>query len=47
MADNTDLQAFTAFTDLNVKSLLYYQAQLTEIRKRLHMIGWEDHTGVG
>jgi hypothetical protein len=24
MAQNTDLQAFLAFTDLNVKSLLYY-----------------------
>jgi hypothetical protein len=35
MAKNPDFSAFSRFSDLNVKSLLYYQVQLTLLRKRL------------
>lgn len=38
-----DLEAFSAFTDLSIKSLLYYQAQLTYLRKKLHQAEWTDH----
>jgi len=43
MAQNADLQAFPAFTDLNVKSLLYYQAELTDLREELRKLEWTDH----
>ena len=43
MAQNADLQAFPAFTDLNVKILLYYQAELTDLREELHKLEWRDH----
>lgn len=43
MAQNADLQAFPAFTDLSVKSLLYYQAELTMLREKLHELKWKDH----
>jgi len=36
-------EAFQAFRDLNVKSLLYYQAELADLRKDLHKVEWEDH----
>jgi len=42
MAKNPDLAAFSRFRDLNVKSLLYYQAQLTLLRKKLHDLEYED-----
>jgi hypothetical protein len=40
MAQNADLQAFT---DLNVKSLLYYQVELTDLREELRKLEWTDH----
>jgi hypothetical protein len=40
MVENADLQAFPAFTDLKIKSLLYYQAQLADSRARLHQLEW-------
>jgi hypothetical protein len=43
MADKPDLQAFSSFADLNVKSLLYYQAELIHLRKQLHKAEWNDH----
>jgi len=36
MAKNPHLAAFSRFGDLNVKSLLYYQSELTRLRMRLH-----------
>jgi hypothetical protein len=38
-----DFEAFPAFRDLNIKSLLYYQCELTALRKKLHEQEWEDH----
>lgn len=35
MAKTPDFAAFSRFRDLNIKSLLYYQAQLTLLRKEL------------
>lgn len=35
MATTPDFAAFSRFRDLNVKSLLYYQVELTELRKSL------------
>jgi hypothetical protein len=43
IAGKPDLEAFSAFTDLNIKSLLYYQAQLIYLRKKLHQAEWRDH----
>jgi hypothetical protein len=43
MADKPDLQAFCSFADLNIKSLLYYQAELIHLRKQLHKAEWKDH----
>lgn len=37
-----DLQAFPTFTDLHLKSLLYYQAELVLLREKLHQAEWED-----
>ena len=42
MALTPDFEAFQAFRDLNLKSLLYYQAQLVSLRKRLHVLEWKD-----
>ena len=42
MAKNPDLAAFSRFRDLNVKSLLYYQAELTHLRKKLHDLEYKD-----
>lgn len=36
IAETPDLQIFPSFTDLNIKSLLYYQAELVAIRQDLH-----------
>jgi hypothetical protein len=43
IADNPDLEAFPSFTDLNIKSLLYYQAELIRLRKLLHEAEYEDY----
>jgi hypothetical protein len=37
MAETPDLAAFSRFRDLNIKSLQYYQTELTILRKRLHV----------
>lgn len=36
-------ESFELFRDLQIKSLLYYQAQLADLRAELHEIEWEDH----
>ncbi|TVY84138.1 hypothetical protein LSUE1_G003723 [Lachnellula suecica] len=43
MVDQPGLESFQAFRDLNIKSLLYYQAELVKLRKDLHALEWEDH----
>jgi len=43
MANTPDFAAFPRFRDLNIKSLLYYQAELTKLREELHEIEWRDH----
>ncbi|RDW56922.1 hypothetical protein BP5796_12989 [Coleophoma crateriformis] len=42
IAAKSDFQAFPSFADLNIKSLLYYQAELISLRKKLHQIEWKD-----
>ncbi|KAF2177272.1 hypothetical protein K469DRAFT_603778 [Zopfia rhizophila CBS 207.26] len=42
MDKNPDLAAFPRYRDLNVKSLLYYQAELTIFRRKLYDLEWED-----
>lgn len=42
MADQPEFAAFPRFRDLNVKSLLYYQVELTSLRKRLHRLEHAD-----
>ena len=42
MAKTPDFAAFSRFRDLNVKSLLYYQAQLTTLRFQLHKAEYKD-----
>lgn len=42
IAVKPDFQAFPSFADLNIKSLLYYQAELISLRKDLHEIEWTD-----
>ncbi|PVH73066.1 hypothetical protein DL98DRAFT_501515 [Cadophora sp. DSE1049] len=43
VADQPAFAAFPSFTDLNVKSLLYYQAQLIRLRKELHKMEFQDY----
>jgi len=42
MAKTPDFAAFSRFRDLNVKNLLYYQAQLTRLRRKLHEQEYDD-----
>ena len=42
MAKTPDFATFSRFRDLNIKSLLYYQAQLTVLRKKLHDLEYAD-----
>jgi hypothetical protein len=42
IATKPDLEAFASFTDLGIKSLLYYQAELIYLRKKLHEEEWKD-----
>jgi hypothetical protein len=42
MAETPDFACFPRFPDLNIKSLLYYQVELTCLRKELHQIEWDD-----
>ena len=43
MVRHPNFESFQAFRDLNIKSLLYYQAELVSLRKDLHEIEWQDH----
>jgi hypothetical protein len=45
MVRKPHMAAFSRFGDLNVKSLLYYQAQLTRLRKELHDQEKKDRDG--
>jgi hypothetical protein len=42
IANKPAFVAFPSFTDLNVKSLLYYQAELIKLRKELHKAEYQD-----
>ncbi|KAJ4360925.1 uncharacterized protein N0V89_001494 [Didymosphaeria variabile] len=42
MADTPDFAAFPRFRDLNVKSLLYYQVELSSLRKKLQKLEHAD-----
>ncbi|KAM3070480.1 hypothetical protein ACMFMG_010303 [Clarireedia jacksonii] len=43
MSDVPDFEAFPQFKALNIKSLLYYQAELDEIQKELHELEYHDY----
>lgn len=43
IVDYPDFEAFQSFRDLNIKSLLYYQAELEELRRDLHALEWRDY----
>jgi hypothetical protein len=43
MFNNPGFESFQAFRDLHIKSLLYYQGQLYNLREDLHSLEWEDH----
>ncbi|KAH8598741.1 hypothetical protein B0O99DRAFT_566099 [Bisporella sp. PMI_857] len=45
ITDNPGLEAFQSFRDLNIKSLLYYQAELHQLRAKLHNQEWTDLEG--
>jgi len=48
LAKTPDFAAFSRFRDLNIKSLLYYQSELTRLREKLHKQEYRDHRrGVG
>src|SRR4051812_15129166 len=42
IAEKPDLEVFASFTDLNIKSLLIYQAELIHLRKALHNAEYAD-----
>jgi len=42
IADTPDFQALPSFRDLTIKSLLYYQAELTQLRTKLYDAEYED-----
>ncbi|KAF5873537.1 uncharacterized protein Bfra_004999 [Botrytis fragariae] len=43
IAQYPDLEAFKAFRDLNIKSLLYYQAELENLSRKLHQAEYNEH----
>jgi hypothetical protein len=43
IANKPAFVAFPSFNDLNVKSLLYYQAELIKLRKELHEAEYQDY----
>jgi hypothetical protein len=50
ITDTPGLESFQSFRDLNIKSLLYYQARLVDLRDQLHEQEWKDsksHPQVG
>jgi hypothetical protein len=40
---NPGFESFQSFRDLNIKSLLYFQAELCSLRRQLHELEWKDH----
>lgn len=42
MAEKPGLDAFLRFKELNIKNLLYYQSQLTNLQADLHKMEWDD-----
>jgi hypothetical protein len=46
LATVPDFEGFQAFSDLNIKSLLCYQAELVKLRKQLHEVEWDDFRSV-
>lgn len=42
-AGKPELEAFPSFMDLKIKSLLYYQAELVSLRKKLHKAEYADY----
>jgi hypothetical protein len=42
IVDYPDFESFQSFKDLHIKSLLYYQAELEELRKELHKLEYDD-----
>lgn len=48
MAKTPDFASFGRFRELNIKSLIYYQAELWRLRDDLHNAEWRDRvTGTG
>lgn len=43
IAIHPEFEAFPAFTELNVKSLFYYQAELVKLQDKLREIEWRDY----
>lgn len=43
IARKPDFEAFESFKDLRIKSLLYYQAELAQLRAGLHGQEWTEH----
>jgi hypothetical protein len=43
MGDNPAFKVFPTFSDLNMKSLLYYQAELVSLREELHSAEYRDY----
>jgi hypothetical protein len=46
MVERPGFQCFPAFKDLNIKSLLYYQAELDKFRQELRDLEWDHHHDV-
>jgi hypothetical protein len=43
IADTPDFEAFQSFKDLQIKSLLYYQAELALLRQKLDDVEYDDY----
>jgi hypothetical protein len=43
IARNPELEALPSFSDLAIKSLLYYQEELISLRKQLHEAEYQDY----
>lgn len=43
VAANPGMESFPSFADLSIKSLMYYQAELIYLRKRLHQAEFKDY----
>jgi hypothetical protein len=47
ISQHPELEAFPSFSDLALKSLLYYQAELIYLRKELHEAEYKDYRNMG